>query len=307
MIPRIDAEALARGDREVLEAVRRGAEEIGFLTVHNTAISRAEVEAVIAAYRGFFHLPEAEKEAVNMARTGSNRGWGAALSEQVDPDANPDYKQFFDCGFSLPEGAPYADEPFYARNLWPERPEGFRAVIEGYYAKALGVAMDLLRGIAQAIGEDAGFFESRFDRPMALLRGNFYPERPDWAGAKDFGIATHTDYGCLTLLATDGSPGLEVRKRGGGWIPVSAPPGEFIINFGEMLEMWTGRRVIATPHRVEGTVAERISVPLFFNPNFETNVAPVGSGETIFAGEHLSQRFEQTYVHLQAAEDARSD
>ena len=52
---------------------------------------------------------------------------------------------------------------------------------------------------------------------MALLRGNYYPSRPDWAGAKDFGIATHTDYGCLTLLATDGSPGLEVRKRGGGW------------------------------------------------------------------------------------------
>ena len=42
-----------------------------------------------------------------------------------------------------------------------------------------------------------------------------YSEQPTSATDKDFGIATHTDYGCLTLLATDGSLGLEVRKHGG--------------------------------------------------------------------------------------------
>ncbi|MEO1363090.1 MAG: 2OG-Fe(II) oxygenase family protein, partial [Pseudomonadota bacterium] len=113
-------------------------------------------------------------------------------------------------------------------------------------------------------------------------------------------IATHTDYGCLTLLATDGSPGLEVRRRGGGWIPVSAPPGEFIINFGEMLEFWTAGRVKATPHRVVGGMAERLSVPLFFNPTYDTDVAPPGADAPVLAGEHLSARFRETYVHLQA-------
>jgi isopenicillin N synthase-like dioxygenase len=75
--------------------------------------------------------------------------------------------------------------------------------------------------------------------------------------------------------------------------------GEFVINFGEMLEMWTERRVIATPHRVKGTDAERISIPLFFNPNHDANVAPVGSGQVILAGDHLQRRFNETYVHLQ--------
>ena len=146
---------------------------------------------------------------------------------------------------------------------------------------------------------DADHFQGAFDAPMALLRGNFYPKRPEWAGAHDFGIATHTDYGCLTLLATDGSPGLEVRKRGGGWIPISAPPGTFIINFGEMLEFWTQGRVMATPHRVVGGTAERISVPLFFNPSYNTNVAPSGQ-PPVKAGDHLSERFRETYLHLQA-------
>lgn len=299
MIPRIDAAKLNANDPQTLDDLRKGAEDIGFLTVHNTAITASEVQTVIDTYRAFFHLSADEKSAVDMARTGSNRGWGAAGSEQVDPNANPDYKQFYDCGFELPAHDPLHAQKLtvYGENQWPNA--AFKNVISGYYDKALGVSMDLLRGIARAIGEDASYFDDKFSRPMALLRGNYYPERPTWAGAKDFGIATHTDYGCLTLLATDGTPGLEVRQRGGGWLAVNANPGEFIINFGEMLEMWTNKRVVATPHRVVGSMSERISVPMFFNPNHDANVAPMGSGKLIRAGDHLAKRFEETYLHLQ--------
>lgn len=299
MIPRLDAAKLAAGDAGSLAALTEAATGVGFATVHNTALSADRVTEVIETYRAFFHLPESEKRALDMARTGANRGWGAPGSEQVDPDANPDYKQFFDVGFNVAEDHPFAGYTFYAPNLWPDDPT-FHRIIAAYYDDARAVAMDILRAIARAIGADPTYFDAAFETPMALLRGNFYPARPDWAGARDFGIATHTDYGCLTLLATDGSPGLEVRKRGGGWIPVSAPPGEFIINFGEMLEFWTAGRVKATPHRVVGGTAERISVPLFFNPSYDTNVAPEGSDQVILAGDHLSARFRETYVHLQA-------
>ncbi len=299
MIPRLDAAALAAGDAHSLAALGDAATGVGFATVYNTRLGQARVQEVIETYRAFFHLPEAEKRDLDMARTGANRGWGAPGSEQVDPDANPDYKQFFDVGFVPDADHPLADKTFYAPNLWPADP-AFHRVIAAYYDDARAVAMDLLRAIAQSIGADADHFDGAFDTPMALLRGNFYPARPDWAGARDFGIATHTDYGCLTLLATDGSPGLEVRKRGGGWIPVSAPPGEIIINFGEMLEFWTAGRIKATPHRVVGGLSERISVPLFFNPTYDTNVAPPGAAEPMLAGDHLSARFRETYVHLQA-------
>ena len=297
MIPRIDAMKLADGDAGSLTALHDAATGVGFATVYNTALTGARVREVIEVYRGFFKRTDAEKATLDMARTGSNRGWGAAGSEQVDPEANPDFKQFFDIGFEVPDGHPLADNAFYAPNLWPQD-GAFRAVISDYYAEARAVSLDLLRAIARSLGADASYFDAAFETPMALLRGNFYPTRPAWAGERDFGIATHTDYGCLTLLATDGSPGLEVRKRGGGWIPLSAPPGEFIINFGEMLEFWTGGLVKATPHRVVGGENERISVPLFFNPSYDTNVAPEGA-EPIMAGDHLSARFRETYVHLQ--------
>ncbi|MEW9918631.1 isopenicillin N synthase family dioxygenase [Marimonas sp. MJW-29] len=301
MIPRIDLEALSAGRPEARAAMAEAATEIGFATVHNTALSADRVSEVIETYRALFKLPEDRKAAYDMARTGSNRGWGAPGSEQVDPDANPDYKQVFDCGLTLPEGDPRLSNPFFAPNLWPEEPADFERVIRAYYTDACAVAMEVLRGVAASVDIPADVFEGAFDAPMALLGGNFYPSRPAWAGAKDFGIATHTDYGCLTLLATDGSPGLEVRKRGGGWIPVSAPPGEFVINFGEMMEMWSDGVIRATPHRVQGGMSERISVPLFFNPAHETNVAPAGSEKVILAGDHLSARYNETYLHLKKA------
>ncbi|MEC3861660.1 2-oxoglutarate and iron-dependent oxygenase domain-containing protein [Mesobacterium sp. TK19101] len=190
MIPRLDAAKIAAGDVETLATLKSAAEGIGFMTVTKTAITPARMRDVLAAYRAFFALPEADKQVVNMALTGANRKWGAPLSEHVDPDANPDYKQVFDCGFELPAGDPRAG------------------------------------------------------------------------------------------------------------LPVRVAPGDFVINFGEMLEMWTRGRVKATLHRVVGSSQERISVPMFFNPNFDTNVAPMGSDAVIMAGEHLSKRFAETYVHM---------
>jgi isopenicillin N synthase-like dioxygenase len=299
MIPSIDLEALSANEPGAVEAMREAATGVGFATVHNTTLSGTRVGDVIETYRAFFKLSQAQKQTYDMARTGSNRGWGAAGSEQVDPDANPDYKQFFDNGVSLAPDDARREMSVYAPNVWPSEPAAFEATIRAYYDDARAVAISVLRGVAHAIGAPRDAFDAGFETPMALLRGNYCPARPSWAGTKDFGIATHTDYGCLTLLATDGSAGLEVRKRGGGWIPVSADPGTFVINFGEMMEVWTDGRVRATPHRVVGGSNERISVPLFFNPSHDTNVAPLGSGKVVLAGEHLAARYEQTYVHLQ--------
>lgn len=297
-LPSFDAADLIDPSDADLARLADCAQGIGFLTVHNTQLTPARVRFALAAYRAFFDLPLAAKQAVDMAATDGNRGWGAPGSEQVDPEANPDYKQVYDCGFALPADDPLSQMRAYGQNLWPADPAGFREVIEAYYRDALDVARLILRALAQAIGAEPTYFDDKFTRPMALLRGNYYPPRPEWAGEKDWGIATHTDYGCLTLLATDGVPGLEVRLRGGGWLPVTTQPGTFIINFGEMIEMWTEGKVKATPHRVRGTQQERISMPLFFNPNHDTNVAPAGA-PPIKAIDHLQARFDETYTHLQ--------
>ena len=305
IIPSIDAKVLFDSEhpqhQSVLSAVRSAATEVGFMTVYNTDISRRQVEDLLAMYRKFFLLPEAGKEAVDMAKTSSNRGWGKSGTEQVSADANPDYKQVFDCGPELSSNDPLTTITYYAPNLWPEQPQQFRESVVSYYERACAVALKLLSAIAVSLGESADHFSNAFDKPMALLRGNYYPVRPADASDKDAGIAEHMDYGCLTLLATDGTPGLEVKMRDGSWQSVCVPPGEFVINFGEMLEFWTGGKVVATPHRVLGDNHERLSVPLFFNPRHDVNVAPSDTEETILAGDHLSKRYDETYLHRSKA------
>ncbi len=297
MIPEIDAQDLVDRKPATLKQTRDAAEKIGFFTLSNTNISKDEVKQTLAVYRSFFKNKESIKQEVDMSVTGSNRGWGRSRSEQVDPNANPDYKEVFDCGVEVPENDPQAHLSVYAPNLWPAEPIEFQKHIEKYFVNTRAVALDLLQGISAAIGANQSFFADKFDKPMALLRSNFYPQRPDDATERDFGIGAHTDYGCLTLLATDGQSGLEVQLQDGRWIAVSAEPGTFIVNFGEMLEMWTGGQIRATPHRVKGGRHERISIPLFFNPNYDTNVAPANE-KPIKAGEHLSKRYAETYVHL---------
>lgn len=302
-IPEIDARILFdaghAGHQTALNDVRVAAESIGFMTLAHTAVTREDVQDVLDMYRSFFLLPAHRKADYDMAATASNRGWGAPGAEQVDPTANPDFKEVFDCGPELPAGDPLGSENYYAPNQWPEEPAAFRAVVTRYYQQASSTSLALLSAIAKALGEPPDYFTDKFDKPMALLRGNYYPPRPPQATGRDFGIAPHTDYGCLTFLATDGSPGLEVRTRDEQWIPLSASPGTFIINFGEMLQMWTDGRVVATPHRVVGGQQERLSVPFFFNPRSDVNVAPLDSGRTILAGDHLAKRYDQTYVHRQ--------
>lgn len=304
-IPAISAAALTnpahKDHSSTLAKVASAAEDIGFLTVSDTGISTRDIQTLLLTYKQFFLSPAANKAAVNMAVTGSNRGWGDAGAEQVDPDSNPDYKQVFDCGPELAADDPLTQQPYYAPNLWPQEPAGFRSVVLDYYQRATSVALTLLSAIAKAIGEQEDYFNDKFDKPMALLRGNYYPPRPAHAGDKDFGIAPHTDYGCLTLLATDGTPGLEVLTRTSEWLPVCVEPGVFVINFGEMLQMWTNNRVVATPHRVIGGTQERISIPLFFNPRHDVNVAPKGAETAILAGEHLARRYDETYIHRKSA------
>ncbi|MFT5797034.1 MAG: isopenicillin N synthase-like dioxygenase [Candidatus Azotimanducaceae bacterium] len=65
-----------------------------------------------------------------------------------------------------------------------------------------------------------------------------------------------------------------------------------------MIELLTADQVKATPHHVVGGNEGRISVPLFFNPAHDTNMAPPDSGDVVLAGDHLSRRFKETYLHF---------
>ena len=178
---------------------------------------------------------------------------------------------------------------------------GFVAAVRAYQAAALASAHGVLEALATTLSVP-GFFAARMSEPQCRLRFLHYPPCDRLAdGSAPVFSTPHTDYGAITLLATDGVPGLEVLQAD-RWVPVSAPPGGIIVQLGDMLARWTNDRYRSTPHRVVGSSgADRFSIPFFVNPDPSTVVSTIPSCvtadhperyEPVTAGEFLVSRID---------------
>lgn len=165
-------------------------------------------------------------------------------------------KEAFNIGFDLAADDPelMAGKPFRSLNAWPEL-SGFRKTALAYYNACAALGARLHRAFARDLGLKPDFFADKFDRPMATLRFLHYPASK--AVAASTGAGEHTDYGNLTLLATDDVGGLEVRTRDGHWIEAPVVPGAFIVNIGDCLTRWTND-VYARP-RIGSSIAAQES------------------------------------------------
>ena len=82
----------------------------------------------------------------------------------------------------------------------------------------------------------------------AEVDGDIMPRRHSPAGSKKsprwlflvvqgiFGAGAHSDWGCITLLLTDGTPGLQIYAAGSWQNVIPAASDAFIVNLGDMLE-----------------------------------------------------------------------
>lgn len=261
-LPVIDIGAL-RADPDgakagaVVEALDAACCDTGFFAVVGHGLD-GSMAAGFEAARAFFALPQVDKERVPRV----NRYGFVPLTDQaLDPERAANSFEHLDMGL--------ADEV-----PWPEV-AGFAEAVRGYQRAALETAAAILRALAIALGAEAGFFAARMARPQCRLRLIRYPAGD---GPRPVLSAPHTDYGAITLLATDGTPGLEVKPRGGDWTPLTAPADHLVVNLGDMLARWTNDRYRSTLHRVTAPPGrDRFSVPFFVNPDPATVVECIPS------------------------------
>lgn len=283
--------------------IGHAARDTGFFYLVNHGISADLIARVFARSAEFFAQEPETKQALAIAKVGNNRGYVGLKTEALDPGKGEDSKEAFNLGYA-PDLDPVQSQPVDAipANAWPETP-GFRTDVGSYFAACLTLGRRLHRAIATDLHLPPDHFEPFFTRPMATLRLLHYPQRE--AAGEALGAGEHTDYGNLTLLATDAVGGLEVRRRDGTWIAAPSMPGAFVVNIGDCLMRWTNDIYVSTPHRVVAPKGrERYSVAFFLDPNSDAPVAAlpgtVQPGESprylpITAGEHLAERLRATY------------
>ncbi len=137
-----------------------------------------------------------------------------------------------------------------------------------YFDQMWRLGVLLHRAFAIDLGLPPSYFDSKFRKPLATLRLLHYPpiEKPPEAG--QMGAGVHTDYGNVTLLATDSSGGLMVRDRSGRWLDAPVVPGAYVCNIGDCLMRWTNDIYVSTPHKVVTPPgADRYSVAFFLDPD----------------------------------------
>jgi len=302
MIPVLDFERFTSGtDREGfvadLGAAARGP---GFFLLTGHGIDPALRAQVFAQADTFFSLPAAEKEKVSILKTPHYRGWAHDGLESLDETSGQkDRKESFNIGFDLDPADPRvaAGEPFRGVNQWPDLP-GFRETMLAYYDAALDLGVRLSRAIALDIGLPEDHFDCAFHEPLAALRVLHYPPATGTTG--EIGAGAHSDYGVVTLLMTDGEPGLQVKPRGGDWTDVPHVDGAYVVNIGDCLMRWTNDIYVSTPHRVLPPKRQRRSVAMFVeaNPDVVVEALP-GTGvpkyPSIRAADYLQSRLDATY------------
>jgi isopenicillin N synthase-like dioxygenase len=279
------------------------AREVGFFYVSGTGVDDVVFERMLSATRRFFALPLEEKMRSYIGLSTCHRGYVPEGEEGVET-GTADLKEAFDTALDLPADDPdhLAGNPMLGPNVWPDLP-GFAEAVTEYYHAVFDVGHRLLWAFAVALKEDPDTFSRHATKTPSQLRLVHYPYNPEAEDGQ--GIGAHTDYECFTLLKPT-APGLEVLNGAGEWIDVPPVPGTFVVNIGDMLELWTNGAYVATSHRVRKVPEERYSFPLFFNVDYHTEVKPLPQfasrdgkeRPTLRAGEHLFAQTAQTFGYL---------
>ncbi len=272
----------------------------GFFYVSHHGIDAALIARLDRLARAFFALPEADKLRWPMRDGG--RAWRGYFQTGGElTSGRPDWKEGLYLGTELPSDDPRvrAGTRLHGANLWPDVP-GLRETVLSYLDAATAVGQRVLGGIALSLDLPADYFRSRWTAdPLVLLRLFNYPAvAPDIDDMQaPWGVGEHTDYGLLTLLYQDDSGGLEVRTRR-GWIEAPPLPGTLVCNIGDMLDRMTAGLYRSTPHRVRLNrgARDRLSIPLFLDPAFDSRVSPIAGLPA--AEDDSASRWDASNVHV---------
>lgn len=246
----------------------------GFFYVTNHGIPQSLIDAQFEQSRTLFALPLATKRSMPFEPQ-----WDIGYMDDQALDEESGVKDTKE-GFLMTNNVVVTDPTFEIDSSDPLANSRlklpplvhYEGVMRRWASALYGLNHRLNSLMFQALGLDD------FDR-LKIARQPFFvvkqlrygePSTPD-----DNGAGAHADWGALTLLVTDGVPGLEIEVNS-TWLPVPPRPGAIIVNAGDQIEFWSNGNFRSANHRVRAR-QERYSTAFFAYFDYHASIKPVVS------------------------------
>lgn len=275
-VPSLDLADFNSGNKEQKEkfVAELGAAftNIGFVAIKNHGLNDTLRVQLYDAVQRFFALPEAQKRAYERPDLFGQRGYISKGKETAKGFKVADLKEFYHIGQPDPIGS-------MPGNIFPEELPEFQEFTLEVYKTFENAGKTLLRAIAIYLELPEDYFEDKVKNGDSLLRAlHYFPiPNPDLVPEGAVRAAAHGDINLITLLMGASAEGLEVLRRDGKWIAITALPDQIVVNVGDMLDRLTNHKLKSTIHRVVNPPREkmgtsRYSIPFFMHPRADMDL-----------------------------------
>lgn len=307
-IPSLDLRNFTTGNNEAkqkfVEDLGQAYNTIGFVAIKGHYLTDELSQQLYKIIENFFALEEKTKKQYEVPELAGQRGYTSKGREQAKGHSTPDLKEFFQIGQFVPDDHPLKKE--YPDNIWPNEIPEMAEVAKEIFQRLEKTGMEMLRAIALYLGLEENYFDAKVTHGNSILRAIHYPpiENPEALPEGAVRAAQHGDINLITLLMGASADGLEVLRRDGKWIPITALPNQLVVNVGDMLARLTNDKLKSTIHRVvnppvEQMKSSRFSIPFFMHPISQMDLTCLPSCvdeehpkqyDDMTAGEFLNQR-----------------
>ena len=265
-IPSLDLADFTSGNPTLkaafVQALGGAFNSIGFVAIKNHGLTNELTQNLYDAVKAFFQLDDATKKKYEKLELNGQRGYVGKGRETAKGSKVADLKEFYHIGQPEPVG----DMP---ANVLPEEYPKFGQYTLETYRTLEFTGRQLLRAIALYLKLPEDYFEDKVANGDSILRAlHYFPLDPNTTPDGAVRAAAHGDINLITLLMGASADGLEVLRRDGKWIGITALPDQVVVNVGDMLDRLTNHKLKSTIHQVVNPAREKMSSPRYSIPFF---------------------------------------
>lgn len=285
-IPSLDLQHFTDGStkqkQDFVYKLGKAYNEIGFVAIKNHGLDEPTQEKLYNAVQQFFQLPEPVKQMYEDPQLKGQRGYISKMKEHAKGRTSPDLKEFYHVGQQSSSDDP--ETMAYPPNIFPSEIPDFQKYSTITFKLLERAGISMLQALALYLGLDEYFFDDKVNGGNSILRPiHYFPISDPGSFPKDaVRAAEHTDINLITLLMGASADGLQVLRKDGQWIDITALPEQIVVNVGDMLSRLTNNKLKSTVHRVINPPPEkmnepRYSIPFFMHPRSSMDLSCLSS------------------------------